>query len=461
MIRFFRRRWLRFVTCFCFGASLQVSPVLAQEDVSMVKSCLQITAPLTLDEEGYARTAWQYFLTNFQPDTGLVNSAAKYPSGSLWDMGNYLMALNAARGLNLINQADFDYRLNKFLTTLGNLKLFDNTLPNKVYNAATAQMVDYNNNPVEKGLGWSALDAGRLLTAMHLIRSCHPEYADWTKGIVSKWQIQRLIKDGQLYGAIVLPDGKTKFVQEGRLGYEEYAAKGFELWGFKVPKAVALSPYKLVDIYGVKIPVDTRDYKKTKANNYVVSESYILEGIEFGLKGHLKDFASRILEVQQRRFEKTGQLTAVTEDNLDKAPHFIYNTIYANGKSWAPITENNEHVPQFRSVSTKAAFGWRYLYPERGYTSQVFDAVKNLRSPDGAGFYAGLYETTKQPNKSLTGNTNGLILEILHYKARGNRPMIESDAVTVSQNNLPVKITFELAPLFPPFAKVELSYNSH
>ena len=36
-----------------------------------------------------------------------------------------------------------------------------------------------------------------------------------------------------------------------------------------------------------------------------------------------------------------------------------------------------------------------------GYTGhQVFDAVKDLRDPKGGGFYAGLYEETKKPNKS-------------------------------------------------------------
>jgi hypothetical protein len=84
-----------------------------------------ITAPLTAEEQTYARTAWQYFLKNYQPATGFTNSTGGYPSGTLWDMGNYLMALNAARSLNLTDQADFDARLNKFLTTLSSLKLFE------------------------------------------------------------------------------------------------------------------------------------------------------------------------------------------------------------------------------------------------------------------------------------------------------------------------------------------------
>ncbi len=101
------------------------------------------------------------------------------------------MVLNAARWLNLTDQADFDARFNKFLTTLSSLKLFEDTLPNKVYNAANAQMVDYGNNPLERGIGWSALDVGPILAAFDVIRTCHPQYNDWLKGIVAKWQVAR------------------------------------------------------------------------------------------------------------------------------------------------------------------------------------------------------------------------------------------------------------------------------
>jgi hypothetical protein len=413
------------------------TPVLSQN----TNSCSSITVPLTAEEQTYARAAWQYFVKNYQPATGFTNSTGGYPSGTLWDMGNYLMALNAARWLNLTDQADFDTRLNKFLTTLSSLKLFEDALPNKVYNAATAQIVDYGNNPIERGIGWSALDIGRILAAFDVIRSCHPQYNDWLKGIVAKWQVGRSLKDRQLFGATVLPDNKTLLVQEGRLGYEEYAARGYQLWGFSAPQAIALQPFKLVEINGVQIPVDTRDFQSTNANNYVVSESYILDGIEFGLQGELADFAARVLDVQKRRYDTTGQLTAVTEDNIDQAPYFLYNTVYANGTNWATITDANQPYPQFRSISTKAAFGWHYLFPDNAYAQKLFDAVKDLRSSDDSGYYAGIYEESKQPNKALTGNTNGLILEILYYKARGNRPLIALSSVSVSTGNSSENVT--------------------
>ncbi len=421
-----------------FGATPKV--VQAQG----VNACGVITNPLTPEEQQHARIAWQYFVNNYQKDTGFVNSTGGYPSGTLWDMGNYLMALNAVRWMNIIDQKEFDNRLNKLLTTLGNLKLIENSLPNKVYNAANGQMTDYGNKPIDKGIGWSALDIARLLAAFRGIQTCNPQYTNWIKSIVDRWALKRTIKDGQLYGAVVMPDGRLMEVQEGRLGYEEYAARCFELWGFSAPKALSFEPFQMVNIYGVPVPADTRSYQDTNANNYVVSESYLLDGIEFGFLGsQMQDYAARVFEVQKRRFEATGQLTAVSEDNIDGPPYFLYNTIFSNGEAWATITEKNELTPAKRTISTKAAFGWRYIYPQSEYAKKLFEVAKGLINPDKGGFYAGLYEETKQPNKSMTGNTNGLIIEILYYKARGNQPLVATKGISAStgkpQKNIAMK----------------------
>lgn len=455
------KHWrLKFVALFLTGILLTTNLFPFIGGVTVVNAqnnnaCAMISQPLTPEEETWAKTAWQYFLNNYQEATGFTNSTNNYPSGTLWDMGNYLMALNSARWLNLISQQDFDVRLNKFLQTLSGLKLFEDSLPHKVYNTATGAMVDYNNNPVDRGIGWSALDIGRILAAFHVLKTCHPQYSDWLTSIVKGWAIARSIKDGMLYGATVKPDGQTMLVQEGRLGYEEYAVRGYELWGFSAPKAVSFEPFKLVEIYGVKIPADMRDFQTTEANNYVVSESYILDGIEFGFLGEqMQQYAKDVLEVQRRRFQATGQLTAVTEDNIDGPPYFLYNTVFANGKPWATITEKNELYPDLATISTKAAIGWHYIYPNDDYAKKLLAKTNSFISPDGGGFYAGEFEKTKELNKSLTGNTNGLILEILYYKARGNRPLIENAKVSVSTGK-PEAI--EVMKDYPPPSVTEVS----
>ena len=394
---------------------------------SAIAFCGDLSAPLTTEEQAYAQVAWQYFVNNRQPNTGMVNAADSYPSGTLWDQGNYLTALNAALWLGLIDQDSFDQQFTKFLTGLAQLPLFEDALPHKVYNSATGEMVDYGNNPTARGLGWSALDIGRMLAALHIMRTCHPQYTDIIESAVSGWQLEESIEQGELYGTTVDSKGKTQKVQEGRLGYEEYAARGYEQWGYRASKALELEPMVMVDLEGAKIPVDTRDFEATNANNYVVSESYILDAIEFGLSDKLEEYAKQLLAAQENRFKRTGKLTAVSEDNIDQAPHFLYNTAYANGEDWAVITDQNEAFPELRTLSTKAAFGWRYLFPENDYAQRVFKVASTLQDTEGGGFYAGEYETTKQPNKILTGNTNGLILEILYYKARGNQSVLATE----------------------------------
>ena len=435
---------------------LLAQTLLSQTPLSQNQQCA--AQPITEEERGYAISAWNYFVDNVQPDTGFANSVGGYPSGTLWDMGNYLTAMNAVRWMGLIDQGEFDSRLNKFLAQLSELQLFEGNLPNKVYNSATGERVDYANNPTERGIGWSALDIGRLLAAFHVIKTCHPQYTDWLGSIVNSWRVDLSVENEQMYGALINPEERTQRVQEGRLGYEEYAARGYELWGFDVPVAIALEPMSYVDIYGVQIPVDDRDYQSTNANNYVVSESYILDAIEFGLEGTLADHAQRVLEAQKRRYEATGLLTAVSEDNINQAPYFLYSTVYSNGTPWAVITEANENHPELRTLSAKAAFGWHYLYPEDAYAQQIFDMVR-VKTDSGRGFYAGIYESglyDEPPplNDVLTGNTNGLILEILYYKARGNQPLIGKDALSAVES-VPIEVVSEpeqvvaVAPIGP------------
>lgn len=46
---------------------------------------------LTAQEMTMARNAWQYFVANYQPTTGLVNAVNKYPSTTMWDSAPTLL----------------------------------------------------------------------------------------------------------------------------------------------------------------------------------------------------------------------------------------------------------------------------------------------------------------------------------------------------------------------------------
>jgi len=160
-----------------------------------------------------------------------------------------------------------------------------------------------------------------------------------------------------------------------------------------------------------------------------VSESYVLDGLEFGWDRISGEFAQRVFLAQEARYEATGILTAVSEDNIDQAPYFVYNTVFADGKAWNAVTESGEDASQFRSVSTKAVIGFHALY-DNDYTSKLVAHIAN-NYDESRGWYSGIYESNGESNKAITANTNGIILEALHYIQFG--PMMSMRNVEMAQ----------------------------
>lgn len=372
---------------------------------------------LTPDEKAIATSAWSYFRRNWNEETGLVNSVDGFTSVTMWDQAAGIAALVSARELNLVSAEEFEAKMRKMLKTLASMPLYKQELPNKVYNAKTLVPVNYGQLEKREEIGWSALDLGRMAIWLKIVGAKYPQLRSKTKAVFRHWQVDRLVKNGQMYGTAVV-SGKEQYNQEGRLGYENYAAYGLKLWGLEVKQALDYQSHTaFVNLYGQGVPYDRRDYKTSGANNYVLSEPYILDGIETGFQALPKPYADRILAAQEARYRATKQLTAVTEDNLDRAPYFVYSSLFVNGQPWATITDTGEKHNDLRFLSAKAAMGWHVLY-NTAYTRSLFDFVQtNLKSDKG--WYNGFYESLQQPNKTLTANNNGVILESLLYKQVG------------------------------------------
>lgn len=374
--------------------------------------------PLTPQEKEWAVSAWQFFENNVVPETGLINSVAGYPMTTMWDTSSYLFALIAAKKLDIIDNSTFHSKLNKVLTTLSKLPLFDNKLPHKAYNTKTLKMIDYNNPSVEKHLGWSALDVARILIPLHYITWSFPEYAPLVQQVIGRWDLDALSTNGQLSGGSRL-NNKLEVTQEGRLGYEQYAAKSLMLYGLNTIKSSEYNTnLKFKKIEGVYIPTDIRSPKTHHAQNYILSEPFILDGIEFGGDTYSKNLAYRVYRAQAARFKNKGIYTAVTEDNIDKEPYFAYNAVYINGKAWQTVSDTGVTLRDAKTVSAKAAIGWYVLYNDE-YTTQLVQHVSKARTSD-RGWFAGLYEKDNKINAILTANTNGIILEALYFKQFGS-----------------------------------------
>lgn len=369
---------------------------------------------LSPGEETYANIAWRYFENNTQPETGLVNSVDGYPSTTLWDQASYLLGLISAYRLEIIEHQEFESRLTMVLRSLAHLPLFDGQLPNKAYDTRSLEMTNYANEPSYAGIGWSALDIARIMVPLNVIVWNYPEHSGQVARIVANWHLEAMLKDGELIGSRRGETGAVELVQEGRVGYEEYAARTMGLMGYDSSVAALYHNYLApVEIYGFKIPTDSRTYLKYQAHNHVVSEPYILAGLEFGWDYTTSEFAYRIYGAQEARFRETGVPTAVSEDNVDRAPYFVYNTVFSDGKPWNAISEGGEDASELRTVSTKAVFGWHALYGS-DYTSMLMGLVEPLNDSE-KGWYSGRYENTGAPNRAITANSNGIILESLHY----------------------------------------------
>ncbi|MDP2316479.1 MAG: DUF3131 domain-containing protein [Pseudomonadota bacterium] len=384
---------------------------------------------LTENQLSMGKIAWKYFENNMQENTCLVNAVDNYPSTTMWDVGSSLGAVVSAYELGIVSEDTFHTRVQCMLSTLGKLELFKGELPNKAYDTRTGAMTNYANEPGE--IGYSALDLGRLLIWLRILQERQPHYIPAVNAIVSRWTFCNMIDEcGTLYGAIPENGGVTS-LQEGRLGYEEYAAKGFELWGFNTAAASLVEPMEIDRIYGVDVPFDSRDPRLLGAHNYVVTESYALDGIELNwdraddrstddmrhTDKTAADFAGRIYKVQEERNKATGILTARTEHQLDAAPWFVYDTVYSDGYRWNTITDAGDYLPASAAVSTKAAFSLWALF-DTPYTELLYTSMVGKFDP-ARGYYEGVYEHSGVEIKTFTANSNGIILETLLYKVQG------------------------------------------
>ena len=398
------------------------TPGMCSEPKPSTHVCFIPKAGLCEEDLAAAKIAWTYYENNYQPKTGLVNSVNKYTSTTMWDTGSAIAATIAAHDFGLIDQKNFDDRIVALIKTLSSMKLFNNEAPNKVYNTVSGKMVDYRNQPSEEGIGVSTLDLARLVSWMNTLICKYPKFTTHANRVLSRWDYDRLINKGQMYGlARDAVTKKIRVLQEGRLGYEQYAGKVFQQIGFDQSVAADYNNKfsSGMDIYDVPVAFDSRDPRVLGAYNYVVTESYGLDAMEHGYDAVNTPLVRNIFDVQQERWKRTGIVSAISEDNVDRKPYFIYNTIFTAGLPWNTTTDRGVQYNELKSVSTKAAWTLAMLFPDEKYSQVLKDQVASAYDPK-KGWYSGVYENGGGYNKATTANTNGIVLSTLLYKKYGS-----------------------------------------
>lgn len=367
-----------------------------------------------------ARSAWAYVDREYQPSTGLVNSVASYPYATVWDMASGLAALYCANQLNLLSADEYDRRMRLALHTLGRVRLFDGIVFSKNYSTRTGAIAgrdDRDRRATQRGTGWSAIDLGRMLVWLHVIRTQQPRYAAQVDSVVGRLKLEQVVRDGYLHGITITPAGRQLRYAEGRIPYEQYAAAGFALWGHRAERALDPSLNALpITVMGVPLVADRRGH------DHLTSEPFVLTGLELGWDPPARELAMRMLEVQRERYRRTKQVTIVSEDAIPRPPnYFYYYNVNLQGKAFVVSTQGStsgSRIPRW--VSAKAAWGWHALFPS-DYTRTAVQAVANARR--ATGWSSGVYEQTGRTTGGENLNTAAVILEAALFRETG-RPLL-------------------------------------
>ena len=370
------------------------------------------------DEEWFdsaAIRAWRYVDSATEPRTGLVRTVTDYPVATAWDIGSTLAALHSAHELGLLTAADFDRRTATLLNTLNRIELFDRTAFNKTYSTASGRMLGRDDAPSTRGFGWSALDLGRLLIWLRIIADHHPAHSASAAAVAARLDFDRLVAGGHILGEDLDRRGRPRTYPEGTLAYEQYAARGFALWGHEAPEALSFTANaEPLRLWNETILVDRRP------RACITSEPLVLLGLELGWNDAARRLSLSALRAQQARFLRTGRVTIASEDASTVAPHyFFYYCIHGDGLPFRLMTAG--HIPISdgpRTVSAKAALAWFALVPDP-YTRTAVEHVMTAWHDAGPELIAGVDEETGLAVGPANINTAAVVLEAALYRRRG------------------------------------------
>ena len=407
------------------GLSLLVIGAFQAPVTSGAQDSARAVAPPASDPvlDSAAVIAWRQFERLWIPESGLARATFEYDKLTTWDIGSVLGALYSGRVLGFLNQIEYRERMCVTLEMLERMPLFQDSVFHKLYDSKTGQMVNRDGRESDRGYAWSATDLGRFLVWLRIIGSTDSSLTGLTARIAGRMKLDRVVANGYMYGEDATPGRRPYHFQEGRIGYEQYAAKGFALWGHDVGLAADINTNSQpVEIYGIELPKDARGLDR------LTSEPFILLGLEVGWNGEEARAARALLEVQAERYRRTKIMTIVSEDAVGIAPHyFYYYCVYCSGRAFVIEThEPGRRLNSPRWQSTKATFGWHALLPSE-YTSLAVERIQRARA--SVGWSSGVMERSNVATRSYDINTAAVILEAAAYRKLG-RPFLPRAALS-------------------------------
>ena len=372
------------------------------------------TYQLSRNELLLAKKAQHYLDRNRRQSTGLWDSVQGYPHSTMWDVASGIAGTLALEALQLKSVEQTHFELNKTLTTLRKMPLYKGWLPNREYSTKTGKPSGRLSASATNGNGWSALDIGRLLIWLKILCQQHPELEEQVLDLLAYWNINKAIHKGTLYGA-KLYNGKEYYRQEGRYGYLQYAATGFQLFGYNVPLPNIDRYVSTVNIAGTALDIDIRNVP------FMTSDPYVLASLEFGQEGHWNQVKT-VYSLHKQRSKTHDKLYSYAEDAMNKNPWFAYNNLYYYGKAWTSVSPSGKVIENPQIFSHKVAFGFSVLFDDE-FSQRLSRSVLN-NSLQAQSIPTGQYENSGI-NTAFNINTNSLILVALWYKKNNQTPLLK------------------------------------
>ncbi len=359
-----------------------------------------------------AKKASYYFERNENKQTGLTDSVQGYHHTTMWDIASDIGATLALEALELITTVQADAKLNRILTTLTTMPLYNDQLPNREYSTETGLPSGKQNN--RNGNGWSALDIGRLLIWLEITIQQKPHFQKQINIITKRWLLSRAVHEKTLYGTRYQKNAEF-YRQEGRLGYLQYAAQGYQLAGLDMANSFIRDHTAIVNVDNTPLYIDTRNVP------FFTTDPYVLQAIELGENTAWWNQLESIYQLHKQQYNQSDKLWIFAEDAINKSPWFSYNNIYFYGKSWLSTSSGGKTIENPQVFSNKIAFGLSVIF-EDAFSDALRQAViENSRS--SRVIPTGIYKNNA-PNTSYNINTNSLILVSIWYKSRGKKAIL-------------------------------------
>lgn len=380
---------------------------------SFVKETTGYVSPGPTDEVR-AKAAWAYFRSTRSGATGVVEAIAGSGFTTPSAIGDQIAAAIAADRLHLIDRREFDDTISSALTFLSTMPLSNGEMPARYYSTRDGGLID----PPRQGVdpGWSSVETGRLLIWLRVLVDRYPQYEPFVVRALSRWQTCRAVDEaGELRNA--LPSGQGLLNgPEAQSGPALYAAQGFNAWGESVKWPASPPEEDHVTIEGEDFALAARAP--------LASVPYALLGIEFAWKApqgqamsQARAMEERLWQVQTRRWERTGLVTARGDYRRTSAPYAVTDAVLAGGFPWSTTGEDGKAYPDLALVSTRTGFLLAALH-DSGQAKPLMNTLSTLYDP-ASGWYEGRYESSGAYEWTRSSATNAAVLESILYRNAG------------------------------------------